>query len=394
MSGTKTVITTFKNEAPYILEWVAHYRTLGFDNIIVYTNDCSDGTNRILRRLEELGEVTFRINHVGAAGIHRSALRQARRLDAVKASDWLFVCDIDEFLNIHVGNHRIDDLIAASDPGVDAIAIPWKIFSNNGRSVLRNQLVTEQFTDAELPPVEGGATRRFVKTLFRPSDKINRIGLHGPVLKEEHAGDYLWATPGDTRLSRQSLGGHVPPPFGIETAQLNHYAVRSVESYLLKKHRGRANHMSESLSTEYWDRWNRGGAEDRSIQRYLPAIQERMEVYLADDTLNRLHRRGFRWHKDLLANAAGGPGIPGAAHRLRGPADDPPGGPGTARSAAARGHAAARSAGPGRGSRGTHRHALDRQPAQLCRTDEPFVLCAPGPSRDALYLRAGRECAD
>ena len=301
MSGTKTVITTFKNEAPYILEWVAHYRTLGFDNIVVYTNDCSDGTNRILRRLEELGEVTFRINNVGAGGIHRSALRQAGNLEVVQNSDWLFVCDIDEFLNIHVGNHRVDDLIAASRPEVDAIAIPWKIFSNNGRAILRNALVTEQFTDAELPPVEGGATRRFVKTLFRPSDKIGRIGLHGPVLKPEHAEAYLWATPGDTRLSRQSLGGHVPPPFGIGTAQLNHYAVRSVESYLLKKHRGRANHMSENLSTEYWDRWNRGGAEDRSIERYLPAIKEWMEVYLGDETLSRLHRRGFRWHKALLA---------------------------------------------------------------------------------------------
>ena len=301
MSGTKTVITTFKNEAPYILEWVAHYRTLGFDNIVVFTNDCSDGTNRLLRRLEELGEVTFRINRVGAAGIHRSALRQARRMDVVKNSDWLFVCDIDEFLNIHAGNHRIDDLIAASHAQADAICIPWKLFSNNNRSVLRNQLVTEQFTDAELPPVSGGATRRFVKTLFRPSDKIKRIGLHGPVLHDEHADAFLWSTPGDARLSRESLGGHVPAPFGYDTAQLNHYAVRSVDAYLLKKQRGRANHMSESLSTAYWDRWNRGGEEDRTIERYLPMIRERIEVYKSDDTLNRLHRNGFRWHKDQLA---------------------------------------------------------------------------------------------
>lgn len=300
MSGTKTVITTFKNEAPYILEWVAHYRTLGFDHIVVFTNDCSDGTNRILRRLAALGEVSFHINRVGAGGIHRSALRQARRLDVVKEADWLFVCDIDEFLNIHVGSHRIDDLIEASGSDVDAISIPWKIFSNNGRTLLRNDLVTAQFTDAERAPVDGGATRRFVKTLFRPGNKIKRIGLHGPVLHPDHAQDYLWAVPGNARLSRESLGGHVPAPFGYETAQLNHYAVRSVDSYLLKKHRGRANHMSQSLSSAYWDRWNRGGAEDRSITRYIPQIRERIATYQEDEVLRKAHHKGFHWHKDLV----------------------------------------------------------------------------------------------
>lgn len=300
--GRKVVITTFKNEAPYILEWVAHYRLLGFDDIVVFTNDCTDGTNQILTRLQELGELTFCINKVGPGGIHRSALRQAKRLEQVQQAEWVFVCDIDEFLNIHVGNHRIDDLIEATGDDVDAISIPWKIFSSNGRSVLRNNLVTEQFTDAELPPVEGGATRRFVKTLFKSNDKFKRVGLHGPVLRDEFKSDLVWAVPGGVRKSNQSMGGHVGAPFGYDYAQLNHYAVRSVESYLLKRHRGRANHMSDILDTEYWDRWNRGGEEDTSIHRYLPELRERMALYLSDSVLQQHHRKGFRWHKDLVAN--------------------------------------------------------------------------------------------
>ena len=300
MAGDKVVITTFKNEAPYILEWVAHYKTLGFDKIIVFTNDCSDGTNRILRRLDQLGDVIFRINKVGPGGVHRSALRQARRMDVVKNAEWIFVCDIDEFLNIHVGNNKVDDLIDATGTDVDAIAIPWKLFSNNGRSILRNGLVTAQFTDAELPPVEGGATRRFVKTLFKQSEMIGRIGLHGPVLRKEFADRFIWAVPGGAHKSRESIAGHVSPPFGGEIAQLNHYAVRSVESYLLKRYRGRANHMSQTLDTEYWSRWNRGGSEDKTILRYLPEIKRRVADYKKDEVLSRLHRRAFRWHKNLV----------------------------------------------------------------------------------------------
>lgn len=300
MSGQKVVVTTFKNEAPYILEWVAFYKVLGFDHIVVFTNDCTDGTNNMLKRLEELGQVTFRINRVGPGGIHRSALRQANRLSVVKNADWLFVCDIDEFLNIHVGNHKIDDLIEATGSDVDAISIPWRLFSNSGRNVLRNELVIRQFTDAELPPVSGGATRRFVKTIFRPSNKFRRIGLHGPVLKQEFENDLVWSVPGGVRKSRQPMGGHVQPPFGYEFAQLNHYAVRSVESYLLKRHRGRANHMSDILDTGYWDRWNRGGEEDLSILRYLPELEEKLDEYRSDAHLARYHRKGFRWHKQKV----------------------------------------------------------------------------------------------
>ena len=39
-----TVVSTMKNEGPYILEWVAHYKALGFDRIVVCTNDCEDTT--------------------------------------------------------------------------------------------------------------------------------------------------------------------------------------------------------------------------------------------------------------------------------------------------------------------------------------------------------------
>ena len=39
--------------------------------------------------------------------------------------------DIDEFLNIHVGEGQITDLIAVL-PDADAIALTWRMFGNNG----------------------------------------------------------------------------------------------------------------------------------------------------------------------------------------------------------------------------------------------------------------------
>ena len=39
--------------------------------------------------------------------------------------------DIDEFVNIHVGDHTLGALYAAL-PDADAIAITWRLFGNNG----------------------------------------------------------------------------------------------------------------------------------------------------------------------------------------------------------------------------------------------------------------------
>jgi len=56
--GRITAVSMMKDEAPYLLEWFAHHMAVGFTDILVYTNDCSDGTDAMLMRLEELGRVT------------------------------------------------------------------------------------------------------------------------------------------------------------------------------------------------------------------------------------------------------------------------------------------------------------------------------------------------
>lgn len=302
MTHAKVIITTMKNEAPYILEWVAHHLVIGFDHIVVLTNDCTDTTNPILQRLDELGYITFRPNKKGKGGVHRTAIRRAQRLDVVRKAEWLYVTDADEFLNIHCGDHSVDALIAASGgDGVDVISVPWRIFSYNKRVILRDSPVTQQFTDAEPAYADGGAGRRFVKSLFRNKDVYHRIGLHNPHVRAEHATDLTWALPGGLQASRLQAGNHAQPPFGEEFAQINHYAVRSAQAYLLKRYRGRANHQSHVLDTGYWDRWNRGGCEDTTIHRYAALTQALLDVFKADPVLARMHRKGFRWHKAKLA---------------------------------------------------------------------------------------------
>ena len=48
------VLSTMKSEGAIILEWVAHYKALGFGEIVVCTNDYEDTTIEILKYLEKM----------------------------------------------------------------------------------------------------------------------------------------------------------------------------------------------------------------------------------------------------------------------------------------------------------------------------------------------------
>ncbi len=50
-----TAVSMMKDEGPFVLEWIAHHLAVGFTDLVVYTNDCSDGTDDMLIRLEEMG---------------------------------------------------------------------------------------------------------------------------------------------------------------------------------------------------------------------------------------------------------------------------------------------------------------------------------------------------
>ncbi len=61
-----------RNEAPYLLEWIAHHRVLGFDRIVIYDNNSNDASWRILQRLAKAGEIDAVYWHV-RPHVHKQA---------------------------------------------------------------------------------------------------------------------------------------------------------------------------------------------------------------------------------------------------------------------------------------------------------------------------------
>lgn len=186
--GTVMAVSMMKDEAPFLLEWFAHHLAVGFTDILVYTNDCSDGTDEMLIRLEELGLGHHRPNVI-PEGIkpQPSALNHAQAEPLVRKADWVLVFDADEFLSI---NHpsgslegMLDDTVAR---GANGVVITWRIFGSGGVIDWSRAPVTEQYTRAAPPLWNKGWG---VKTLFKFDPEYWKLGIHRPSIKSKHLED-------------------------------------------------------------------------------------------------------------------------------------------------------------------------------------------------------------
>lgn len=283
-------ITTLRNEGAFLLDWLAHHRRIGFTDFLVFTNDCDDGTDVMLDRLAQLGGLTH-VRNPGPwdEGPQWAALKLADRHPSVRAADWVMVLDIDEYVNIHVGDGSLASLIGAA-PGVDAFALTWRMFGNAGVVSFADRPVTAQFTRAAPRVLHWPWRALMVKTLFR-RDVFRKLGVHRPRGPLREA---VWNDPG---LGTRLFSEPGRDPYGL--AQVNHYALGAMESYIVKCDRGRANREGAAFDMSYWCDRNFTSDEDLSIQR-IDSQALRAELG-ADPVLARLHAAAVQWRRDRFA---------------------------------------------------------------------------------------------
>ena len=175
-------VSMMKDEAPFLLEWIAHHLAVGFTDILVYTNDCSDGTDTMLMRLEELGLAHHRRNLIpDGVKPQPSALNHAQNEPLVGASDWVLVLDADEFLSVNHPSGQLEGMLDdAVARGGNGVVITWRIFGSGGVIDWSRAPVTETYTRAAPPLWNKGWG---VKTLFKFDPEYWKLGIHRPTIK-------------------------------------------------------------------------------------------------------------------------------------------------------------------------------------------------------------------
>jgi hypothetical protein len=180
-SGRTVIVTCMKNEGPFLLEWLAYHRMIGVDDVLVYTNDCEDGTDTMLDLLAARGLVQRRDNPFREVKgkPQQSALDAAWSEPVVQQAGWLVSMDVDEFINVHVGGNRLPDLYAAVGDA-SLISMTWRLFGNNDVAQYQDRPVTDQFSRCAPHLIRRPHQAWGFKTLFRNQGLFKGMGVHRP----------------------------------------------------------------------------------------------------------------------------------------------------------------------------------------------------------------------
>ena len=303
-----TVVCSMRNEGAFLLEWVCWYRMLGFTDILVVTNDCSDHSPALLQALAAAGW----LHHLDCAvlpgeKVVAAKLKLARRHRSLRRADRVLVCDVDEFLVIHRGAGLLADLLAVA-PDALAMAINWRVFGTSGWLHWEDGLTHRQFLRA-------GPTRnpisRWIKVIHGQPLAFRALGEHGPKLPDPAR------LTGAVRLVN-SEGAEVPGwggsvylrqlPQALTThavAQMNHYMLRSEDSWALKRGSLSAVAGKDRYNDSYYESTNRNELEDTSALRHAARFDAIHAEAMALPEVARLHHLCCADYAARLAEAAG-----------------------------------------------------------------------------------------
>ncbi|GHC43627.1 glycosyltransferase family 2 protein [Neogemmobacter tilapiae] len=293
------LFTAVKNEAPFLLEWIAYHKAIGFDTVIVFSNPSDDGTDELLAALAVAGEITH-VPHEPPVGVSAqgNAARLANEMGLIVDGDWVMWLDADEFLNVHAGEGKLADLIGRIGDAAGML-IPWRIFGDGGNSHFPGRFISDDFVTAtakHFPPT------REIKTLFQASPKTAGFAMSGinrPIVAPS-ATPPLFLSAAGTAISNsdvnlQWLAGQdvaatnraKPADFSWRLAQINHYMLRTPEFFRLKRLRGRgwatgqAGASNSRHTDAFYAKMNRNDRQDRSILRHRAATDIQVKRILS-----------------------------------------------------------------------------------------------------------------
>ncbi len=299
------IVTAMKNEGAFLIDWLAHHRALGIKQFLVFSNDCADGTDTLLNMLADEEILEHRQNPFRETGgvPQHAAFRAAEKEEIVTGADWLLTLDVDEYINIHAGHGRIDDLFDAV-PDATMISMPWRLFGNADRHDFDAAPVVRQFPLCAPAFCPKPHQAWGFKTLYRNAGLFRRLSVHRPKgMNAAAAQDIRWVN---------GSGQPMPPTmwrsawrmgtgnWGYELVSINHYAVRSAESFLVKRDRGRVNHTDRDQGLAYWFRMNHNAVEDGSIRRMDDAVEIARAELMALPGVAAAHQVAIDWHRTRI----------------------------------------------------------------------------------------------
>lgn len=300
----RVLFSAQKNEGPFLLEWVAYHRVIGFDRIVVVSNDCDDGSDVLLDRLADAGIVDHLRQQV-PPGIapQTNAEQVARNAGMFRTGDWVMWLDADEFLLPSPPRHTVADIIDALQ-GNAALMVAWRFFGDSHHKTWPGRHVSADFTWAAKRRRGQNAQ---VKTLFRYGPEIKQLDIHRPILAEGVTREVFpvltsAGTPADARFYEtrdRPFNRLVAERRPYILGQVVHFSIRTPDMYAKKAVRGDgyyADPQAVPRTDALYEKRNFNHVEDHGLAEHAKATGNEMADLLSIPAVSEACRAisGFR----------------------------------------------------------------------------------------------------
>ncbi len=131
----------FKNEAPFLREWIEYHRMVGVEHFWLYNDNSTDNWQEVLAPYIKDGlvevfhwPVSSRADYVGTqCRAFRDAMKRA-----VGNTTWVALIDIDEFL-LPMRNRTVPECLKEHFSEARAVYVSWRNFGTGGVRVPANE---------------------------------------------------------------------------------------------------------------------------------------------------------------------------------------------------------------------------------------------------------------
>jgi hypothetical protein len=258
-----SICAVYRDEAPYLREWVEFHRPVGVERFFLYDNLSSDEHREVLAPYVADGSVTIHDWPQWPAQIQAYDHCLKHHSDDAR---WIAFIDLDEFLFSPEGTPLPEVLREFEEfPGV---GVNWAMFGSSGHSTPPPGLVIESYLRRSDDP----GINRHIKSVVNPRRVRGFCVPHFFMYDDGLAVDE----------QRRPITG---PPYShtdgvsFSRLRLNHYAIKSEEEFRLKLARGPADssipkreRFSEAQLARIAGQYDE--VEDRTILMHLPALRE------------------------------------------------------------------------------------------------------------------------
>lgn len=268
----------FKNERPYILEWIAFHRTIGIKKFLIADNDSTDGSKDLLRLLDLAGIIHY-FDFPSEPGVKPQRPCYSKILTKAKnlGIEWLAFIDADEFLMPEAEEMDFFSCIEAaiSQQDTGAVAINWAIYGSSGWEERADGLVLRDFTKRA---TLGFSTNLHYKSLVKVEACSAVSGSpHHFVLRE---GFKYKNFQGFDLVVHPEIGVGVSHSIVNRPLRINHYILKSkAEFFNNKSPKGSVSSEDRVMGKIYFENNDRNDETDPcSLKRIHETIVEMEEI--------------------------------------------------------------------------------------------------------------------